>query len=297
METAYGPFILELTRRLERDGVQVPEATVPGPASSADDKRRLLQAAVDRFGLPYLETLGRSVAGLVGHPFVSSLRATTSAAELLGRWQRLEVLAHSGNRVAVTDLGRRHVRLTRMRRTGGPPTLAEDTLIAGTLAGLLEAVGATEVQAHDEGENAEPLGRSWRLEWTGWEPPAAAPPPEPWGTVSDFARAAFAVLLDDPGLPLAALARALHVSTRSLQRRLQEAGTSFQSLVRMARIALAGGTLLRAGRALPTLTSVAHACGFSDSAPFTREFQALVAISPRRFASALAGREAAAAHR
>ncbi len=296
METAYGPFIVELARRLERDGVEVPEPNAPGATHSADDKRRLLQAAVDRFGLPYLETLGRSVVDLVGHPFVSGLRAATSAEELLSRWQRLEVLAHSGNRVGVFDLGARHVRLARTRRTGGAPTLAEDTLIIGMLAGLLEATGAVDVQASNEGENAAPGGRLWRLDWTGWERLTAAPP-EPWGTVSDFARAAFAVLLDDPGLSLAALARALHVSTRSLQRRLQEAGTNFQGLVRMARIALAGGTLLRADRVLPTLTSVAHACGFSDSAHFTREFQALVAISPRRFASALVGREGSAVQR
>ncbi|MBC7974299.1 MAG: helix-turn-helix transcriptional regulator [Myxococcales bacterium] len=108
------------------------------------------------------------------------------------------------------------------------------------------------------------------------------------GHANDFARAAFALLLGDAGLGLVDLARQLAVSPRTLQRRLASAGTTMQALVRSARVALAGDALVRNATGHVSLTTVALACGFADSAHLSREFRHLVAMQPSAFARSIA---------
>lgn len=69
----------------------------------------------------------------------------------------------------------------------------------------------------------------------------------------------------------------LHMSTRTLKRRLQGEGTTFQATVRQCRINLAGD-YLRAGR-IP-LREVADLLGFSDERAFRRAFKSWTGDSP-----------------
>jgi AraC-like DNA-binding protein len=72
------------------------------------------------------------------------------------------------------------------------------------------------------------------------------------------------------GADIADVARALHMSARTLQRRLEEGGTRFTELLDRARLELAVAAL-RDPRA--TLTEVAFRLGFSDLATFSRAFK------------------------
>jgi AraC-like DNA-binding protein len=287
MEFAYGPLVVELERRLKEAGVRVPPVRRARGAARPDAayKRALLQATSKRLGVSFLQHLGRGLVSYRGHPFMAALLAASTPGQLLVRWQRLEVLAHSENRVTLLAVEDGRVRLLRVRTSGGAPTLEEDMLVMGILAGLLEALGARRVHIRQE-PGRDVAGRRWAIQWREWARPEDAPGIEPWGSSSDFARAAFALLLEDTTIPLAAMARRLCVSRRTLQRRLGEGGTSFRALARTARVALAGASL-QGQAGLTSLTSVAHACGFADSAHLSREFRSLVGIQPSRFLQAL----------
>ena len=61
-----------------------------------------------------------------------------------------------------------------------------------------------------------------------------------------------------------------------------------RALVRSARVARVGDTLVREAAARASLTTVALACGFADSAHLSREFRRLVGMPPSHFARAIA---------
>ncbi|XXF78636.1 helix-turn-helix transcriptional regulator [Myxococcaceae bacterium GXIMD 01537] len=293
MELAYGAVIAALERRLASAGAR-PESAgappVPG-RGAAGHKRELLADAVARFGLPFVEELGRGLAQESGHPFIHALRTQPTPSALLALWTRLETLAHSENRVSIAEVEERRAVLLRTRASGGAPTLAEDALVMGLLSGLLEAIGAIEV--HAEAKESGASGRHWTLHWARMGAPPSHTPPEPWGLqprdfARDFARAAFALVVAEPALSLTAVSRRLGASPRNLQRRLSEVGTSFRGLVRTARVALAGQELAQHDeQAALSLATVAYACGFADSAHLSREFRALVGVQPSVFARAL----------
>lgn len=281
MDFAYGPLVAELERGLVARGVL--RSGTPRGAPSARYKRELLTLAAEHLGPHFVAAFARGLAHGTAHPFLQALLAARTPSRMLVQWQRLEVLAHAANRVRALEVGDTSVRLLRTTVGGGTPALEEDSLVVELLAGVLEGLGAMRALVTNLGQ--QPRGRLWEVRWQRW---ALAPRGcrfTPWGASSDFARAAFALLLDDPMLSLTGLARRLMVSSRTLQRRLQQAGTAVTLLVRTARVVRAGDSLVLADRA--SLTSVAHACGFADSAHFSREFRALVGVQPGQFARAI----------
>jgi len=244
---------------------------------------------VAHLGPGFVDALGRGVAEATGHPFIRALILAPDAVVLMRRWERFEILAHSGNRVRVLEIGEHGLRLVRVRVPGGAPSDEEDGFVIALLCGVLEAAGTVELEARRTAE-ADVDGREWRLTWRTWRGPVA--PAEPVAAVgqdSEFVRAALTLLLEDAGLGLAALARQLAVSTRSLQRRLAATGTTLRALARAARIARAGDALLRPPSAGASLTSVAIASGFADSAHLSREFRQLVGMPPGAFVRSIAG--------
>jgi len=86
---------------------------------------------------------------------------------------------------------------------------------------------------------------------------------------------------------LAAAARALGTSARSLQRRLAERGTGFHAIVEEVRRALAE-ELLASHRA--TVTEAAFAVGFADVAAFTRAFRRWNGVPPGEWSRSLGAR-------
>lgn len=95
------------------------------------------------------------------------------------------------------------------------------------------------------------------------------------------------LLVDDPsGMPpVPEVAARLHLSERSLRRRLAEEGTSYRALVEEVREQLATELLITSG--LP-VERVARQLGYAETASFTHAFRRWKGVSPRayRFGSA-----------
>lgn len=264
---AYGA-LLEIIQR-ELDGQPSRQAVRVPPERKRDALMRLEQSR----GLEGVEALGRRVCQLHGHPFVSALSSCREPATLLRTWERLEVFAHSTHRVRVLAVEAQRVEVE--RRGGG--SAAEDRFILGVIAGFLEELGCRPVML-------EGAGTQWTLRWASQVKPAAVKTTVPiaWGAPGDFARGALLTLMAEERMGMRALAKRLAVSTRTLQRRLSECGTSFRELSAVARVAQAGRRLEQE----PSLSTVAHACGFADSAHFSREFKRHIGIPPSWFVRA-----------
>ncbi|WP_369960332.1 helix-turn-helix transcriptional regulator [Pseudomonas benzenivorans] len=81
-----------------------------------------------------------------------------------------------------------------------------------------------------------------------------------------------------------AVAQALHLSQRTLQRRLQEEGTSFQQLLDDTRRELAEQYL---GQPNLTLLEIAYLLGFADPSNFFRAFRRWFARTPGEYRARL----------
>lgn len=97
---------------------------------------------------------------------------------------------------------------------------------------------------------------------------------------ADDVRAAIAERLPDGTPSLAAIARQLATSTRSLQRRLASEGLSFHDLIDQARVAEAR-TYLVAGEL--SVSEVAERVGYARPSSFTRAFRRWMQQSPRDY--------------
>jgi AraC-like DNA-binding protein len=100
----------------------------------------------------------------------------------------------------------------------------------------------------------------------------------PSGFKSDVVRALTATLPE--GGSAKAVAKVLHVSVRTLQRRLVEAGTSFRELADTVRSQVAQGYLSDPG---VSSAEVAFLLGFSDPSSFNRAFRRWTGKSPGRW--------------
>ncbi|ROT99806.1 AraC family transcriptional regulator [Marinobacter sp. R17] len=87
--------------------------------------------------------------------------------------------------------------------------------------------------------------------------------------------------LADGGLTIDQAAAALHMTTRTLTRRLSEEGASFQQIKNVVRRDLAIRWLV--GPDDMAIHDVAERVGFSDPAVFTRAFRSWTGDSPRRY--------------
>lgn len=94
------------------------------------------------------------------------------------------------------------------------------------------------------------------------------------------ARGAVIELLPEGGATLAKVARRLHVTPRTLQRRLEENGASFAALLAEVRRAQAERLLGHTGT---PLSEVAEQLGYADSAAFVRAFRSWTGVTPGVF--------------
>ena len=90
--------------------------------------------------------------------------------------------------------------------------------------------------------------------------------------------------LPDGAPSKAAIARALGMSPRGLQRHLADEGTSFKDLLESARASLARSYL---GEGRHSVTEIAFLLGFADTSAFSRAFKRWTGSSPRDFAARL----------
>jgi AraC-like DNA-binding protein len=106
---------------------------------------------------------------------------------------------------------------------------------------------------------------------------ARLPPIE---TLADRVRALIAAELTAGNASAAQVARALRVSGRTLVRRLEGLGTSYQMLLDEVRAELARQYLRDEGR---PVQDVSHLLGFSDARAFQRAFRRWYAQSPAEY--------------
>jgi len=107
------------------------------------------------------------------------------------------------------------------------------------------------------------------------------------GEFSDEVRALVVPMLRSGAATQRAVARALMMSDRTLQRRLRDEGTTFRRLVADARIDLAKELLVTER---PASHALARRLGFSEAAAFRRAFKRRTGMTPRSFVADVDGR-------
>lgn len=278
---------------LQRAGIDLATLRPPTAAGAwvpLSDKRHLLDLLMQSHGPLLLLKLGEAVDDAADEPTLAALTEARSPLELIQRWQRLERFVHSRHRVlTLSSTGSgctlRHVSL----KEGEAPTAPEDLLVLGLLMGLLRRIGTLDLRARFSGDVPwRQAGDGWRLDlwpcdtaaWEiAWRPPLSPQAPPPMPAAAATPEAARALLAADcaAAWTLARLAASMGLAPRTLQRRLQDAGTSFSSLWTEVRLAKAARQLM-AGQ--DAVAQVGYLCGFADQAHFTRSFRRHTAMTP-----------------
>jgi AraC-like DNA-binding protein len=270
-------------------------------------KQDLVRSAVVQGGLACLPLLGRGLHRLTHEPTHQALAAARSARDLFQRWQRLERYIHSRHRCVIEACDDSQARLRHVSLTPGQaPSAAEDLVVAGVLAALLEAIGLHGVELRLGTTRALPAAdpRSidtavaagatglWHFRWTGAQPDArrsrSAPPVlEPGADPAwpETVRATYLRLAADLARPLRVpdIAADLGMPARSLQRRLGEAGLSYSRLLAQARCRTGAWRLIHTA---DPIAEVGFLSGFSDQPHFTREMQRRVGMPPAAYRAA-----------
>lgn len=91
-----------------------------------------------------------------------------------------------------------------------------------------------------------------------------------------------ALLLNDPGLDLAASAHMLGCSVRTLQRQLQQHGVPFAQLRQAIRLQRAAEALLTSDLGV---TAIALDCGYFDAAHFNHQWKLSTGLTPQQYRS------------
>jgi AraC-like DNA-binding protein len=98
--------------------------------------------------------------------------------------------------------------------------------------------------------------------------------------IGSHVRQVVARLLGQGSTDVRAVASAVNTSSRTLQRRLREAGLTYAGLVQQVRCEAASHLLMEPGQ---TVRDVARKLGYSDPAHFTRAFHRWTGLTPRAF--------------
>jgi AraC-like DNA-binding protein len=274
-----------------------------GSTVELDAKLTLLTHAIKEGGVECLVLLGRGVHHFADEPTHRAMTSAGSPAALLLRWQRLEKYIHSLHHIDLIHVGESHAHVVhRANRPDTCPSLAEDLVVAGVLAGLLEAMGTQNLTIHCGPLAIYPVlnkcdlaaldvggtSSSWTFRWQ-----SIAPQVQPQSSVEpvdlfhadqwpEIARCVGNTLVQELMLPpaLPEMAKRMAVSSRSLQRNLAHHGLSYSQLLSEARSRMAAWRLLETPA---SLAEVGFLSGYSDQPHFTREFRLLVGVTPAQY--------------
>lgn len=265
--------------------VEMPDcALAHAPASR---KRELLTRAYEARGADFILDMGQRIKEIGFDPVMHVLLRSAAPGVMAAKFQRFEQFTHSRHR---TDVEARENGLAiRHHATSGPPPIAaENLLIAGLLKAMLEVLGCEEVTV----ETGDTPHDRFILIWRAFRAREAADPlgmaekrrKEPlkvYGVdeTRPLARRVVGLLAEDLGRNWATteVARELALSTRTLQRRLSEEGTSLSVIVRAMRVREACQLLTDSDF---KITEIGYWCGFSDSPHFSREFRRALGVPP-----------------
>ena len=278
-----------------RGALASPHRPADAPAARRERLERLEQLLA-REGVRAILLQGERMADAPEEPALVALAAASSARDLLTRWQRLEAYAHARQRISVRTWSEHRIAVAHHTRTETGVTPVEDFLVYGLQTALLERVLATRVdvqlinpsrQIRREGVwlQAIPPGMQAGVEFS-WTPrPGRPSSPLPGdGPTRDAVRA---LILADParGWTLPAVATALCVAARTLQRRLRKEGCSFARLIHDARASHASRLLTQS---CDPISMIGFVSGYADQSHFTRDFKRRTTMTPALFRSAFA---------
>jgi AraC-like DNA-binding protein len=282
--------------------VQAKQAHVP-----LQDKRALVGQVLRTGGWSAVLQLGQGVHDIQDEPLIPLLVQAGQPWRVLDAWLRLERYLHSRHRVnqtRVSDCAVLHHHAG--RDMSASPMAAESWLVLGVLAALLQRSGCKDVDANlPDGRALLRAGRvaataqqlqdwaqagsahTWQLQWR------VARHLSPEVTLNSPA----ATNVQDQMLrwirdthnwqtDVSELASALHLSRRSLQRKLAEQGTRFVDVMGQARVQRASHLLTQSTQAL---AEIGFATGYTDQAHFCRDFKRRTGLPPKSFRDAALG--------
>lgn len=229
---------------------------------------------------------GNATALVAASPLVRLLSASSDVTDFVGRWNRLNQILNTRHTTQLRSLGTHAIWIDRGDRTG-PIHPVRNLFIGSVIAGAISNMGGVAVYAGLVFQNGTVSGaysafaQNQALEII--TPPLRFLPSQASPVTDDKDLALLARRIqEEPGdaWSVTHALRMLPYSERSLQRRLAAAAISLPLLVRAARVHNAIDLLLE-GR--DGLTDIAHRCGFSDSAHFSRVFRVAAGVAPRDF--------------
>jgi AraC-like DNA-binding protein len=276
--------------------------------SPLERKRALLDVAHRELGAGFVFGIGAEIAAFRGHPVLESFLGSSDGDVLLDKWSRFERYAHSRHRTRVERDASGAYAIWHYALRGRAPGPAHDLFVLGVVVALLEMLGVADLSvALMPGERGLVSGGRrlafdaramkgatdrWRIRFAATAKPRlhAAQRASGEETLPDTVRR---LLAADPARSwsVTTVAALLGRSTRSLQRQLLAARTSYAELMRSVRV----GEACRLIETTPhSMTVIAFVCGFADAAHFSREFRAATGATPTQFRDVVRPRTAAA---
>jgi len=277
-------------------------------------KHNLLDRVYRRSGALPLLSVGQLIPSQANHPIISALLNSAHSDILAAKWQRMEAYYHSSHRTRIhtakpsgqTDYWQciRHI-------PADKDATPENLLICGVMLGLLQTytrqtvccsiAGHTlssdqlqpdQVAASIRQQQVLYLPADQSLSWTlSWSENSVQDSDNTTGTNAEkpdsisrenIAGQLARLIATDicHHWSIAEAAGYLSLSSRTLQRRLQEQSSSFSSIVRQVRIQYAGH-LLQSQQV--SIAETGFCCGFSDQAHFQRVFKQVMNMTPDHF--------------
>jgi len=257
-------------------------------------------------------SIGQGIQSIDYDPMWQAASRSISPVILLDKWRRFEVFAHSQHRLKIDQTRTNMTSFSRYTVDGGTPKAPENLMICGLVIALLEHIGCQGLRCdmpliapgtddrtfciRSENRFFVPVEPGtlqtdrWTISWQDFTPrpentaPRSDLPPLPLAqlpdpTAKELVTSIARILAIDVARQwkISELARETGHSSRTLQRKLSDAGLSFSHLVRHIRIAEACH-LLKDN--LAPVTTVGFCAGFSDSAHFSRDFRASTGMTP-----------------
>lgn len=269
-------------------------------------KRSLLKNAFSRYGYGPILQAGLDIRSMQDSPLGYALLRAKTVEDLLTRFFRLEKYFHSKHRLVIRKSGQKYVCLRHISTTADPPQIYEDLIIAGLITGILSLFGCRDIDLECQGVTLIESGAveesvtlcSDCSEFTiRWSDIHHVPGPAYDGKQhflnsltaagsGHISRKTGCLIASDPvrNWSLAEIAQECGLSTRTLQRRLKEEGSSFSKCVMAARCQCA---VYYMTEAIENLAAVGFLAGFSDAAHFSREFRKTMGLLPSDFRTSI----------
>lgn len=265
-------------------------------------KHVLLDMLFEVAGFKGVFEAGRGFSTLPDDPLLDALSRSSSAAELMRRWMRLERFGHATHRTVLREALADTLVLEHVCMNGSIISATQDMFIWGVMVGLSERVGfvvkSVHVMHHPDAPETLVWSRGvwdvesllgatshvrfrfeehapYKMESVHRDEPESCTK----GSWSERLRALISRdLLASWTIAQAALV--LHTSSRQLQRMLHAQDTSFTQVIHRERLDMAC-VMIREGEC--SLTEIAFCTGFSDSAHFTRIFRRYMDVPPMAY--------------